>query len=709
MPPRRRPLRHTRTRSPVPGRLAVLAALTAALVLSAACGSPETEERPSVVEEVLPSDAQRVVLVSIDTLRGDRLGSSVGGQPVTPRLDALAEAGARFTNAISPVPITLPSHTTLLTGLEPLRHGVRANAIFALGEGIPTLATQLQAQGFATGAVIGAIVLDRQYGLARGFDVYDDAMPLRRSLGDGGFAERRADQVVDAALDWLDEQGDRFFLWVHMYDPHQKHDAPQRHRDIFPSDGYAAEIHFSDAQVGRLIDGVYERYPDGRTLFVVTSDHGEAFGEHGEPSHSYTLYDATQRVPLLIAGPGIPAGITVPDVAGLSDVAPTILDALGVAPEAETDGRSLLPQIHGEPAAEGDFAWVETIATRLEYGWSPLYGVRTDRFKYVRAPRPELYAVQDDPDELRDLAQTLPEVVSELDAVVEAELSAAKPLRTTLAPDPAQRARLESLGYVIPRAEDVDETATQVGGVDPKDVVGQLKRLARALDLQEEGKYAEALAEVEAIESDGGQIFTFRARYARLAGELALAERYARSALERNPAWAENHLELALTLVERGQLEEARELLQEAHRLSPAESRPLQILAVLEIRRRDFAAATELLERAYETRERNAEVTWRLAAMRLLEDRPEEAEALLAELPPWIQNHPEVVQNLVAGDRMAGHPERARARLHRAMRARPREPLFPEMLAEVEAEIVAAENAEEATPDGEANDGSGAS
>ena len=206
--------------------------------------------------------AQRVVLVSIDTFRADRLGTRIGDEPVTPQLDALAAAGASFTNAIAPAPITLPSHTTLLTGLEPLHHGVRTNAIFALDERIPTLATQLQGEGFETGAVIGAIVLDRQYGLDRGFDRYDDAMPLRRTLGETGMAERQADAVVDAALDWIAGRDERFFLWVHLFDPHQEHSPPKRHRDLFPRYPYAGEIHFADAQVGRLVRQVRERYPD---------------------------------------------------------------------------------------------------------------------------------------------------------------------------------------------------------------------------------------------------------------------------------------------------------------------------------------------------------------------------------------------------------------------------------------------------------------
>ena len=344
-------------------------ALAAALISAGCAGS-----RP-----------ERVVLVTIDTLRADHLSCYGARAPQTPHLDALARSGVRFATAIAPTPLTLPSHASLLTGLDPHHHGVRNNGTFALESAIPTIATRMREQGFATAAFLGAVVLDRQYGLARGFDVYDDAMSVRRHLGDTGLAERRADRVVDAVLDWLPLAPDRFLLWVHLYDPHADYDPPLPFKKTWAAAPYAGEVAFADAQLGRLLDAVDARWPDGRTLVVVTSDHGESLGEHGEPSHAYTLYDATQRVPLLMRGPGFPAGQVVETPVRLVDVAPTILARLSSAPFAEADGTDLSSLVADRDRA-GRVAYLETLAPQLDLSWSPMLALRTPDWKYSRRP-----------------------------------------------------------------------------------------------------------------------------------------------------------------------------------------------------------------------------------------------------------------------------------------------------------------------------------
>jgi arylsulfatase A-like enzyme len=334
----------------------------------------------------------------------------------------MAAQGVRFETAISPAPLTLPSHASLMTGLDPPRHGVRHNSIHRLAAGVPTLAEHMRAHGMATAAFVGALVLDRRFGLDRGFDVYDDRME-RRSARFSGYAERPADHVVDAAVAWLERAPQRFFLWVHLYDPHVEHQPPPGFAAAFARRPYLGEIAFADQQTGRLVRAVRDRFGDEGLLVAITSDHGESLGEHGEPTHAYTVYDATQRVPLILLGTGLPAGRVVATPVRLLDVAPTLLATVG-ARALDSDGRDLRP-LWEAPDAGGDppAAYVETLATHLDYGWSPLVGLRTERFKYIRAPRPELYDLAADPGELHDLADRDPERVRRLDAALERRLA----------------------------------------------------------------------------------------------------------------------------------------------------------------------------------------------------------------------------------------------------------------------------------------------
>ena len=471
---------------------------------------------------------ERVVLVSIDTLRADHVGCYGAPARATPTIDAIAAAGVRFEVAISPAPLTLPSHATLLTGMDPPRHGVHNNGTFRLGDDVPLLQEALREEGFETGAFVGAVVLDRQYGLARGFDHYDDRIGLRRA-GEFGYAERRAAEVVRAAREWVARTDGRFFLWVHLFDPHADYDPPPPARKAF-ADPYLAEIAYADAQLARLLNDIRLRWPEGDTLLVVTSDHGESRGEHGEGGHSYTLYDVTQRIPLVMAGPGLPRGKVVSSPVRLSDVAPTILRMVGRTPPPGLDGRDLRPLWEGE-AGEERSAYLETLAPRLDMGWSALYGLRSSRFKYLRAPRPELYDLENDPRELRNLASQRPELVKELDTALSARLEEARPVESNLVVDELRRAQIESLGYVV--ADSVDEVELgSVGGLDPKDGLAQLTSWGTALALLDEGRPDEALEGLLAVEEGGLLLELLRADAAVRAGRPELAERFALAARE---------------------------------------------------------------------------------------------------------------------------------------------------------------------------------
>jgi arylsulfatase A-like enzyme len=344
------------------------------------------------------AEPRSVLLVTIDTLRADHVGAYGYAAARTPTLDRLAAAGVRFEQAVSPAPITLVSHASLLTGKIPPRHGVRDNGAYRLRDEHVTLPERLRQAGFATGAFVGAYVLDAAFGLAQGFDVYDDRMTGERS-GSIGYAERSAAAVADAASAWIRElpPEQSFFAWIHFYDPHANYTPPPGFAAAFPGRPYDGEIAYADFHLGRVLEALASRPEHAETLVVVTSDHGESLGEHGEPTHTHFVYDATQRVPLILSGPGVPRGAVVASQVRLIDVAPTVLDLLRLPPLEGTQGVSLVPVMRSGAAPPAD-AYVETLAPR-NMGWSPLVGLRSGGWKYIRAPRPELYELSEDPGE----------------------------------------------------------------------------------------------------------------------------------------------------------------------------------------------------------------------------------------------------------------------------------------------------------------------
>jgi arylsulfatase A-like enzyme/Tfp pilus assembly protein PilF len=590
---------------------------------------------------------QRVVLVSIDTLRADHVGCYGARAARTPTLDGLAARGVRFAAAISPVPLTLPSHTSLMTGLDPPHHGVRHNSVFRLAGDVPTVAERMQAAGFATAAFVGAFVLEARFGLDRGFDVYDDRMAGRRS-GEVGYAERPADQVVDAALAWLEDAPPRFFLWVHFYDPHQV---------------YAPPPGFTDFQLGRLLAALEERFGEGGTLVLATSDHGESLGEHGEPTHSYSLYDATQRVPLLLAGSGVPAARVVETQVRLQDVAPTLLGLAGAEPLAGATGQDLAPLWEGGARAEERVAYAETLATRLDNGWSPLFAVRSGGFKYVRAPRPELYDLAADPRERRNLADADPARSAALSRLLDEHLVGARPLTPDVDTSPEEIARLESLGYVVPSASAFAGDPTRVEGPDPKDRMGFLALIARMGTALEEGRAAEILGELDRTGEQGPIARSLRARAAVEAGDLVRAEREARAALEGNPGRPDFLVMLARALELQGRDAEARTTFEEARVRQPEAAAAHLGLGRIAQRGGDPAGAAAHFERALAAREGSPEAAWRLALLHLQAGRSQEADRVLAGVPAEDLADAEAALTLARAEADAGLEDRARARL----------------------------------------------
>ncbi len=440
-----------------------------------------------------------VLLITIDTLRVDRVGAFGGTAGLTPNLDRLAAEGLRFTRAYSAAPLTLPSHASILTAVSPPVHGLRANGLFRLGPRLPTLATVLKGAGYRTGAFVGAFVLDARFGLNRGFDVYDDRYGEKAAGDPAEGAERRAEDVVRPAGAWISRQSSvvsqPWFAWVHLYDPHEPYRAPEPYAS--QHEPYDAEIAYTDAMVGRLLADLRAAGQLDRTLVIVAADHGESLGGHGERTHGVFVYDATMRVPLIIRGSGAriqgSGGTAVDSLVRLIDLAPTALDLLGVAAPREFEGSSLA-------AAADRTAYVEAMDANLTRNWAPLTGVATRDYKLIDLPIPEVYDLRADPHETANLyardaarARTLESLLRGQTAAFEARGSAAE--KTTLGADARQR--LQALGYVA--SSGVPGTRTFTDADDPKTLIGPAEALNRALGSFNAGARGDGMAAVAAI------------------------------------------------------------------------------------------------------------------------------------------------------------------------------------------------------------------
>ena len=473
--------------------------LGAAVVLPAIVAGALWMARRSTVAADIPNDRdQNVLLVTIDTLRADALGCD-GGPARTPAMDGLAAGGLRFTFAHAHAVITLPSHASILTGLYAYQHGYRENSGYRLKAGTPTLATLLKAQGYDTGAFVGAFPLDARFGLTPGFDVYDGRFDVASPGGVFLLPERPAGDVVRAATSWIaGRAGRRWFAWVHVFDPHAPYRPPAPLASDYQDRPYYGEVAAVDAALAPLFESL--RQSTRQTLIVLTGDHGEALGDHGETTHGLFAYESTLRVPLIVSrlGPSgatsrFPAGEVVPDPARHVDILPTILDVLRIAPPADLPGTSLRTKAARE-AGGTRASYFEAMSTMLEFGWAPLRGVLAGREKLIDLPVPELYDLSADPAESRNLHDTRPDRQRVL-SVRLSDFNASMP-GGRQQEDPAVLARLQALGYVSGGAAP-KERYTEAD--DPKGLVALDRMLHEAVALDEAGRTADASALYEKI------------------------------------------------------------------------------------------------------------------------------------------------------------------------------------------------------------------
>ena len=442
-------------------------------------------------------DKPNLIVISLDTTRADHLGSYGYASARTPATDALARAGALFAQAATPAPLTLPAHSSLMTGFYPTYHGVRLNGTAALSQSHTTLAEVLAGHGYNTGAFVGAFVLDGRWGLNQGFGTYDDQFDMKKFKHlDLAAVQRPGDQVMDAAIRWLDGQRhDPFFAWIHLYDAHSPYEPPERLASDFRGRGpvglYDGEIAFADEQVGRCVSWLKTAGLDDRTILVVVGDHGESLGSHGEGTHGYFIYDDVLHVPLIIATPiDELRGIRVDAQVSLVDVFPTVLALAGIDSQGRLDGRSLVPLMFHPATPDTAYAYSESMTPNLQYGWSALHSLRSPRYKFIRAPTPELYDLTADPGEIHNVLSSHRSMAHDMDSALDRLM--AESSRGARAPEVANLdrdtiARLSSLGYVggTPAAS----TAPAGALADPKDRLDVFIDVQRAGELMVKDEY----------------------------------------------------------------------------------------------------------------------------------------------------------------------------------------------------------------------------
>ena len=583
-----------------------------------------------------PKGPRNLLLVSLDTVRADRLGSYGYSAAQTPNLDALAASGLRFEHAATVAPLTLPAHSSLLTGTFPAWHGVRDNGGFYLNDDQLTIAEVLRDKGFRTGGFVGAFVLDRRWGISQGFDRYFDDFDLDRYANASAMdmIQRPGSEVVDRALEWLQAEPKRpFFAWVHLYDAHTPYEAPEPYRSRFPrtrSGAYDAEIAAADTQVGRLVDSLRA---DGRlddTLVIVVSDHGEMLGEHGELTHGFFIYEGATHIPLIVRGPGVPPGV-VADQVRIVDVVPTAMTLLGVTVPKAVQGADVMPLARGQHL--GLVAHSESWYPRYHYGWSELRAIQDGRFKLIRAPRSELYDLATDPREERDRA-TEPgsrlEVFGRALDEFESRTARADAPEGPRPIDSETEERLAALGYVAGSISSKKIDGPARG--DPKDKIELYNLMKEAAALSGENKIDEAIAAVrQALDKDPEivEAYMLLGNFYKKQKRPAEAIDAYRAALERDSEHQNALFSLALAYKDEGRLDEARVGFERARELDPRNGKVLWQLADLWMRKGDHARAEAVITDALERKVDEHRLLLKLAESRIEAQRFGDAERAL--------------------------------------------------------------------------------
>src|SRR5258707_1073665 len=625
-----------------------------------------------------------VVLITIDTLRADHIGCYGYKQIKTPNIDALAADGARFESAFAVVPVTLPSHTSMLTGTYPMLSGMHDFSGNKLSPLQPTLASILKQAGYQTGAVIGAAVLDSRFGLNQGFDFYYDHFDFSR-LDEANLdeMERPGNVVADVALHWLEKDWlaknsqKKFFLWMHLYDPHFPYHPPEPYSREYSAQPYDGEIAFADEQVGRLLRFLKEKGIYKNTLIVLCGDHGESLGEHGEKTHGFFIYNATMHVPLIIRLPDnrLPenaAARVVANPVSLVDLMPTVLGAVGVEIPSQVQGRSLLAELRdhrterdpnpNEQAARDRTLYGETFLPRIHFNWSELRGSENTKYHFIDAPRPELYDLAKDPAEVHNLFTEKKAVADEMRAKLAGmirDYSAGKELAEKTGLDPALMERLKALGYAgfsggsDPTSNDPtshDPTISSRNLPDPKDRVVTYELISDAIAASQHGRYQESIDKLTGV-------------------------------LKTEPNSVPAHYLLGLNFYHLKMFAEATGELQKTVQLSPDYALAFFNLGMAQAHAGQMDAAIATLQRTLQLDATNFEAAYNLGVAFIQKKQLEPAAAALRQSvsinPEFPNGHRALGETLLYLNRL----DDAIAELRRAVELAPQEPVMHESLA----------------------------
>jgi arylsulfatase A-like enzyme/Tfp pilus assembly protein PilF len=678
------------------------------------------------MESSKPAPATNILIVTLDTTRADRLGAYGYAAGHTPNFDSLAAGGTLFENAYTSCPLTLPAHATLFTGLQPIEHGLRTNGKHRLPDDIPTLAALLAEQGYRTGAFVAAFVLNRKFGLDRGFAAYDDSLEgaLEQEVPEPLSRYRPANVVVDHALAWLEKEtrGEAtanestaasrpppFFAWVHLYDAHIPYHAHEELADtpLAGQKSYDAEIAFADRQVGRLLAFLDQKGLRRQTLVVVVGDHGEGLNDHGDIEHGHLLNEEALHVPLVAALPGrIDAGRRVAAVVSVRDLPPTVLAVAGIDGVLGA-GRSLAPALAGEPLSSQP-SYAETEFPFESFGWSPLRSLTTERWKYVKTTRAELYDRERDRGELYNLSSALPQETERMAAELETVIAQLKPREAAaVALDADERSRLEALGYVsaggksaeakgpLPDIKDMLpvkhlESELRIGAhkgvLEPERILEMAEELVRrspetigfrhrrAAALLDNNRLDEAVTAFNDVLQRDPEFaiahLNLGRAYVRQNKREQAAARF-REALRLEPELAEAHVSLGDLLADRGEIDTALGHLLEATKIQPDLPWAQFKLAELLVRRDKPALAIDRYREAVRLSPETVDFRYRLANALQQAGRRSEAIVEFREVVRRVPDFADAQNNFGVALAAEGDRDAAIAAYRQALRAKP--------------------------------------
>lgn len=603
--------------------LPLLTVLAVLLALTASCGkngdpAPAAKNQPNAPTggkkiNIQPKD-YNVLLITFDTLRKDRVSIYSDKYVRTPNIDAVAKKSLVFNRAFSHNPVTLPAHTNILTGATPRFHGISDNTGFRLEDRFLTMAEHLRQAGYKTGAFIASFPLDSRFGLAQGFDVYDDNYGTHNAM-ELFFVERPAEKVIEPAVRWLAQQNsaggsaNKWFSWIHLFDPHQPYMPPEPYRKQYPGDLYSGEVAYMDASLKVLFQYLESGGLMENTVIIMVGDHGEALGEKGEETHSYYAYNNTIHIPLIIYVPGA-GGAFIDDNVSHVDIFPTVCDLLGLEIPAHLQGDSLVPIIESGGSPEPRTIYFESLTAYLNRGWAPLYGFIRGDVKYIDQPIPEVYNIKDDPTEEKNLAAQSNVRQMKRDMVkLKLDLKGKYRMERNKQVDADSRSKLKSLGYLSSTTPTRPKVFTQEH--DLKRMLPIQNRMLAALGKRQNGQFEEAISQLRAVIEESPS-FTLLYRHISTiyqeTGRLGMAIEILESGLKRNPGDISLMSKLGIMLAEAGRADKAVELLNMCIKEAPHDPENFNFLGVAYYRKGNFVKAMENYKKALELDTNHASV-----------------------------------------------------------------------------------------------------